>query len=291
MRVLLTGGSGDLGQVLIDELDKLGHRPVVLDLHAPKTSQVEFVKGSILERDRLPSIFSGCDCIVHIAAWHGIHEFRGDKSTYDFFDLNVKGTFEVFEAARRAQVKNVVFISTTSIDEPDSLYGHSKILAEQIADFYFRKYKMNILTLRPRAFIPPWNRTVYKSYTEWAEWFWRGAVHIDDVAQAVLKGIEFVYSNRQLKEHYVLPVDGAYEYDDQDLSNWDELGPGSTFKKYYEKYFELAKSHGLDPSVKPRKLDISATKKQLGYEPRFSLRTLLEELSMQPLPACQSAIE
>jgi nucleoside-diphosphate-sugar epimerase len=283
MRVLLTGGSGDLGQVLISELDKLGHCPVVLDVQSPKTNQVEFVQGSILDRDRLPTIFSGCDCIVHIAAWHGIHEFREDKSAYDFFDLNVKGTLEVFEAAVIAQVKNVVFISTTSIDEPDGLYGHSKILAEQIADFYFRKHKMNVLTLRPRAFIPPWNRSVYKSYVEWAEWFWQGAVHIDDVAQAVVKGIEFVCSNNQLQEHYILPVDGAYEYSDQDLSSWDEFGPGSTFKKYYEKYFELVKSHGLDPSVKPRKLDISATKKQLGYEPSFSLGTLLEELSRQPV--------
>jgi len=55
-----------------------------------------FIEGSILDRPNLTEMFRGCDCIVHIAAWHGIHEDRGEKNAYDFFDLNVRGTFEVF---------------------------------------------------------------------------------------------------------------------------------------------------------------------------------------------------
>lgn len=278
MRVLLTGGAGDLGHVLAAELKKLGHNPVVLDVIPPKNEEVEFVQASILDRHRLPEIFSGCDCIVHIAAWHGIHEFRSDKDAYDFFDLNIKGTFEVLEAARQANA-SVVFISTTSVDEPDSLYGMSKILAEQLADFYFRKYQMNIVTLRPRAFIPHWNKAVYKSYIDWVKWYWGGAVHIDDVAQAVIKAVDFVSTNEHLKEHFVLPIDGAYEYTDEDLNNWDKLGSGSTFKKHYGDYFELVKSYGLDPSKKPKKLDISETKLRLGYNPTFSLGSLLRELA------------
>ncbi len=281
MRVLLTGGSGDLGQVLAKQLIEKGHTPVALDIQPAKTLHGEFIQGSILDREKLPGIFAGSDCIVHIAAWHGIHEFRQDKDSYDFFDLNVKGTFEVFQAALLAGVKNIVFISTTSVDEPDSYYGMSKILAEQIADFYFRKHNLNVVTLRPRAFIPHWNHAVYKSYVEWAKWFWGGAVHIDDVAQAVLKAIDYVSSNGQLKEHLILPIDGAYEYTDSELANWDREGPGSTFRKHYEKYIELVESKGLDPALKPRKLAISQTRKHLGYEPTFSLGSLLRELSEQ----------
>ncbi|MBX9877323.1 MAG: NAD(P)-dependent oxidoreductase [Candidatus Obscuribacterales bacterium] len=281
MRVLLTGGSGDLGQVLAKQLIEKGHTPAALDIQPAKTLHGEFIQGSILDRDKLPGIFSGCDCIVHIADWHGIHEFQQNKDAYDFFDLNVKGTFEVFQAAVAARVKNVVFISTTSVDEPDSYYGMSKILAEQIADFYFRKHNLNVVTLRPRAFIPHWNRAVYKSYVEWAKWFWGGAVHIDDVAQAVLKSIDFVSSNSELKEHLILPIDGAYEYTDSELANWDKEGPGSTFRNHYEKYLELVQSKGLDPALKPRKLDISQTNKHLGYEPTYSLGSLLRELSEQ----------
>jgi UDP-glucose 4-epimerase len=96
MRVLLTGGSGDLGQTLAPKLFRKGHTPVILDVHAPHDSHGVFIQGSILDRGKLKESFSGCDCIVHIAACHGIHEVRGEKTPYDFFDLNVRGTFDVF---------------------------------------------------------------------------------------------------------------------------------------------------------------------------------------------------
>ena len=100
MKVLLTGGSGDLGQTLVSMLVSRGDIPVILDVRAPRGSQCGvFIQGSILDREKLYEALRSCDCIVHIAAWHGIHEARGVKNSYDFFDLNVRGTFEVVEAA------------------------------------------------------------------------------------------------------------------------------------------------------------------------------------------------
>src|ERR1700682_3570317 len=92
MRVLLTGGSGDLGQTLIPMLLNRGDTPVILDVRAaPHLKQGGvFIQGSILDRAKLKEYFSGCDCLIHIAAWHGIHESRGEKNSYDFFDLNVR---------------------------------------------------------------------------------------------------------------------------------------------------------------------------------------------------------
>src|SRR3954447_12299323 len=172
MKVLLTGGSGDLGRTLVPMLASRGDTPVLLDIRAARDLQGGiFIQGSILDREKLSEAFRGCDCIVHIAAWHGIHEVRGVKNSFDFFDLNVRGTFEVFEAAALLGIINIVFISTTSASRPDTLYGRSKILAESIAEDY-RKYKnMNVITLRPRAFIPFWNQDVYANYVDWARWF------------------------------------------------------------------------------------------------------------------------
>jgi nucleoside-diphosphate-sugar epimerase len=62
----------------------------------------------------LTETFRGCDCIIHIAAWHGIHEDRGEKGAYDFFDLNVRGTFEIFEAAASAQRLRMATTSVSS---------------------------------------------------------------------------------------------------------------------------------------------------------------------------------
>ncbi len=103
MKVLLTGGSGDLGQTLVPKLVNKGDTPVILDVRAPRDLNQEgvFIQGSILDRSKLKGLFLGCDCIVHIAAWHGIHEIRGEKNSYDFFDLNVRGTFEASRFLRR----------------------------------------------------------------------------------------------------------------------------------------------------------------------------------------------
>ena len=103
MKVLLTGGSGNLGQTLVPMLLYKGDTPVILDVRAPRglNKGALFIEGSILDRSKLTDILRACNCIVHIAAWHGIHESRGEKNSYDFFDLNVRGTSS--SSARRAR--------------------------------------------------------------------------------------------------------------------------------------------------------------------------------------------
>jgi nucleoside-diphosphate-sugar epimerase len=237
-----------------------------------------FIEGSVLDRSKLTEIFRGCDGIVHIAAWHGIHETRGEKNAYDFFDLNVRGTLEVFEAAVSLGIDKIVFISTTSVYRPDSRYGSSKILAELIAEDYRKHRDIIVITLRPRGFIPYWNRDVYASYSDRARWFWKGAVHIDDVAAAVILSLDLI-SRQRLTQQLILTLDSAYEYTDADLDHWDSDGAGSTFKKYYPEYYDLALSYGLDPALKPTRLDISETVRWLGYKPSYSLANLLSELA------------
>jgi hypothetical protein len=137
---------------------------------------------------------------------------------------------------------------------------------------------MNVITLRPRGFSPFWNRDVYANYVEWVRWFWRGAVHIDDVASAVMQSLDLMF-RQQLNERLTLTVDSAYEYSDADLEHWDADGAGSTFRRHYHEFLEIACSHGLDPAAKPTKLDISETVRWLDYKPTYSLRNLLTELA------------
>jgi nucleoside-diphosphate-sugar epimerase len=280
MKVLLTGGAGDLGSTLVPMLLGRGDAPVILDLRTPRNlpQGAQFIQGSILDRAKLPEFFQSCDCIVHIAAWHGIHEDRGEKAAYDFFDLNVRGTFEVFAAAASLGISKIVYISTTSIRRPDTLYGRSKLLAEQIAEDFRQYHNMNVITLRPRGFIPFWNHTVYTDYVEWARWFWRGAVHIDDVALAVVQSLDLM-ARHQPDQRLTLTIDSAYEYSDADLNQWDADGAGSTFRKHYPEFFDVACSYGLDPAAKPTKLDISETIRWLDYKPTYSLKNLLAELA------------
>jgi nucleoside-diphosphate-sugar epimerase len=147
-----------------------------------------------------------------------------------------------------------------------------------IAEDYRKNGNINVITLRPRGFIPFWDRDVYASCSDWARWFWKGAVHIDDVAAAVILSLDLI-SRHQLTQQLILTLDSAYEYTDADLDHWDADGAGSTFKKYYPEYYDLALSYGLDPALKPTKLDISETVRWLGYKPSYSLAILLSELA------------
>jgi nucleoside-diphosphate-sugar epimerase len=75
-------------------LDK-GDTPVILDVRPPRDlkKRAVFIDGSILDRPRLTEIFRGCDCIVHIAAWHGIHEDRSQKMRMISL-TSMRGTFD-----------------------------------------------------------------------------------------------------------------------------------------------------------------------------------------------------
>ena len=119
---------------------------------------------------------------------------------------------------------------------------------------------------------------MYTNYREWARWFWKGAVHIDDVAAAVILSLDLI-SRQRLTQQLILALDSAYEYTHADLDHWDAEGAGSTFKKYYPEYYDLALSYGFDPALKPTRLDISETARWLGYKPSYSLASLLSELA------------
>jgi UDP-glucose 4-epimerase len=278
MKIFLTGGSGDLGKILSHHLEKRGDTAVRFDVRTPTDSFGNFFAGSILDRKNLSNALKNSDCIIHIAAWHGFHEFTKSKNSEEFWDLNVTGTYNVFQAALEQKIKKIVYISSESVAERQGMYGWTKRMGEEIAQHFVDQHQMNVVTLRPRAFIPYWNHDVYSSYVEWAKWFWKGAVHINDVAQAVLLSIDFLASH-STSQHLILPVDGAYEFTQEDLMNWDQEGAGETFKKYYAEYFNLAKKFGLDPTQKPSIQNIEDTKNKIHYHPTFSLKNVLEELS------------
>lgn len=275
MKVLLTGGSGDLANVVVER--GKADTYVRFDVRPPNKKSGEFIQGSINDRDALLAAMQDVDCVVHIAGWHGLHESRKLKNAYDFWDLNMTGTFNVFQAAVDHGINNIIYISSEAIADQYGLYGQTKVLGEQVAETYAHRHDMGVITLRPRAFVPHWNKRVYNDFIEWTEWFLKGAVHIDDVADSVLKSIEYLQAHSG-KCHYILPVDGAYEYSEEDLLHWDADGAGSSFNKYYAEYADLVAQHGIDVTVKPSIQDISETKKILGYEPQYSVASLLQEL-------------
>jgi Bacterial toxin of type II toxin-antitoxin system, YafQ len=89
----------------------------------------------------------------------------------------------------------------------------------------------------------------------------------------LLETVNMLTNDEPLPRRYFdHPLGGACD-------GWDAEGPGSTFQKYYAEHYDLALSYGLDPALKPTRLDISETVRWLGYKPAYSLANLLSELA------------
>jgi dihydroflavonol-4-reductase len=112
MPVLVTGGSGFIGQHLVAGLQARGRRVRVLDLRAPgPASDVEHVAGSVLDRAVVHAAMAGVDEVYHLAGLPGM--WLPDKR--DFHAVNCVGTETVLAAARKNGVARFVHCSTESI--------------------------------------------------------------------------------------------------------------------------------------------------------------------------------
>ena len=153
-------------------------------------------------------------------------------------------------------------------------------MAELIAEDYRKHRNMNVITLRPRGFIPFWDRDAYTKYSEWARWFWKGVVHIDDVAAAVILSLDLV-SRRQITQPLV-PTLIAPMNTPMPISIIGMLRDRVRHSKNTTANITIwrFRSDSIRPALKPTKLDISDTVRWLGYKPSYSLASLLSELAV-----------
>lgn len=146
--VLVTGGSGFIGQHLVATLVASGRQTRVLDLRPPSraVTNVQYVKGSVLDRELVDQALNGVDEVYHLAGLPGMWVAHKD----DFHAVNCRGTEVVISAARERGVTRFLHCSTESIlfrsspaggDVEDTLltaddmpgpYTRSKLLAERL---------------------------------------------------------------------------------------------------------------------------------------------------------------
>ena len=149
-RVLVTGGTGFIGQHLLSALAAGGRKLRVLDLRPPTSAlpQVEYIAGSVLDPDVVDQAIRDVDEVYHLAGLPGMWIPEKD----DFHAVNCRGTEVVIAAARKRGVARFLHCSTESIlfrpspmrdaagepsllpaQEMPGLYTRSKMLAEQFA--------------------------------------------------------------------------------------------------------------------------------------------------------------
>lgn len=148
-KILVTGGSGFIGSHLCAELIRLGHDVTVYDLVSPKTSNVRYIQGDIVDYADLVEAVKGHTAVCHLAAVVGVVQCINNPGKVS--TVNYEGVKLVARACQAAEVKNLLFTSSSevygegtkfgflieSMDlNPLSPYGISKMKAERfLKDF------------------------------------------------------------------------------------------------------------------------------------------------------------
>jgi UDP-glucose 4-epimerase len=123
---LVTGGAGFIGSHLVEALVAGGCRVTVLDDlssgHAsnlePVAGRITFMRGSICERGMVEKAAAGCEVVFHLAAVVSVPKTVDDP--LGSAAVNEAGSLNVLEAARGAQVRRLVFASSSAVygDDP-----------------------------------------------------------------------------------------------------------------------------------------------------------------------------
>lgn len=179
MNFLVTGGAGFIGSHVCERLLRAGHSVCAIDdlndfydpaiklrnLEEVKAvgGQFRFVKGDITDAEVLRELFSAIrfDQVIHLAARAGVRPSLAAPALYQ--RVNVEGTANVLESARKAGVSKLIIASSSSVygansklpfkeddpvNRPISPYAASKLATEALAHVYHHNYSMDIVVLR-----------------------------------------------------------------------------------------------------------------------------------------------
>lgn len=155
MKVLITGGTGVIGAGVIPELLGNGHSVRLLSRRAEDDAKqwerVEPFAGNVAEPQSLRGAAGGCDAIIHVA---GIATEEPPDLT--FARVNVDGTRNIIDEAKRAGVRRFMFISSLGAERGSSEYHKSKFEAEQLVE----RSQLEWTIVRPGAVYGPSDEVV-----------------------------------------------------------------------------------------------------------------------------------
>jgi len=165
---LVTGGAGFIGSHLVEELVKQGQRVRVIDNLStgkkenikPFLGEIEFVEGDIRDLELVRAAMDGVEYVLHQAAVPSVPRSVKDPLTSN--SVNVEGTLNILVAARDADVKRVVYASSSSVygdtpvlpkhedmkQEPRSPYAVSKLTGELYCQVFYYVYGLETVVLR-----------------------------------------------------------------------------------------------------------------------------------------------
>jgi len=282
--IIVTGGSGKVGRACVKDLMENGYKVASLDMarpaglsNPPKPTDVVFSRVDITDFGQVMAAFSGInervagkvDGIVHLGAIAS----PGEAPDHVIFDVNMRSTYNVFEAAKRLGIRNVVWASSETVygvpypKGPDYVpvdeeivtcewsYSLSKLLGERMAEQYCRwDPETKIVGLRFSNVQEPQDYANFESYQADARTrYFNLWTYIDarDAAQAIRLSLQ-----AKLKGAHVFGIansNSVMRRPNNELL--DEVFPGTRRKR------PLAPNESL--------ISIEKARAVLGYAPQY----------------------
>jgi nucleoside-diphosphate-sugar epimerase len=277
--VLVTGGSGKLGRACVRDLVEHGYDVTNVDVVPSRDDLCQHVRADLSDFGQTLEVMTGvdehpaADAVVHLAAIPA----PGLVPNAEVFRINTLSTYNVFEAARRLGVKNVVWASSETVlglpfdtpppyipvDEdyegrPESAYSLSKLVGETMARQFCRwDPDLKIFGLRFSNVMEPEEYAAFAGFDADArQRKWNLWAYIDarDGAQAIRKALEFDGAGAEV--FIIANADTVMSRPNAELVA--EVFPGVPLEE------------GVGPNE--TLLSIAKARRVLGYEPLHSWR-------------------
>jgi nucleoside-diphosphate-sugar epimerase len=280
--VVVTGGSGKLGRAVVEELVASGYAVVNLDRAAPRERRSDFVQvdladfGQVLEvLTGIDDKYDGVDAVVHLAAIPA----PGLTTNAATFTHNLTATYHVFQAARVAGIRRVVWASSETllglplgpdnppphlpVDEeyparPETGYALAKHLEETMAAQFCRwDPELTMVGLRFSNVMEPADYARFPGFDadpalrQWNVW---GYIDARDGAQAVRLALQYPGTGLEI---FV-------------IANADTVMSRTSAELAAQVYPQVRLTRELGPHE--TLLSIDKARRLLGYEPRHTWR-------------------
>lgn len=285
--IIVTGGSGKVGRACVRDLMEHGYKVASIDMarpaglsNPPKPTDVNFTRADITDFGEVMAAFSGINArveepvtgIVHLGAIAS----PGEAADHVIFEVNTISTYNVFEAARRLSIRNIVWASSETVygipypggpqyvpvDEeielPQWSYSLSKLMGEKMAEQFARwDQRTKIIGLRFSNVQEPQDYANFPDYQKdprsrhFNLWTY---IDARDAAQAIRLSLEAKLTGAHV--FGIANSDGVMtETNDRLL---DEVFPGTKRKRPLEPHESL--------------ISIEKARRMLGYEPQHDWR-------------------
>ena len=314
MRILVTGGSGFIGQRVVSKLLNDNHHVVILSrrpmaISAAHGGRLDAAKGDIrVFSDVMQAV---CDfeieVVVHVAY---TLTAEGEANPLLALQVNTLGAGNVFEAARIAKVKRVVLCGSIAayaqpeyyqgrpvtedevIMKPTSIYGATKVLNEFMASRFESRYGVEIPSLRISAVYG--SGRADRGITAWTTQMVAGAIEGKPVSIKLRADqlSNFIYVDDVAEQLFRLTIMDNLKY--RVYNSGGHSATPSEFTKIVHKYYPNLKIN-FDPNAPkwpyPHLVDGSRLEKEIGFTVRSPEEGLLAQINYERAKIGQAPFE